>query len=457
MARFARRVIRNDKLELSLVAGEIVSSVDVFFVPTVSTCAAPILPVFTDEENSDEIMATQKASERQVDEHGFQVQPKGFATKAIHVGQEAEQWNSMAVVPPISMSTTFKQSGPAQHAGFEYGRSGNPTRAVLEKCLAALDNGKYGLTFSSGLGVTTCLITMLKSGDHIVAGDDLYGGTNRLLRNVAQRMNIAIDFVDATDLTKIEAAVKPNTRLFWIETPTNPLLKVIDIEAVCKLAHKFPEVVVVVDNTFLSSYLQRPLDLGADIVMYSLTKYMNGHSDVIMGAAVMNDESLYERLKFLQNATGIVPSPFDCYLVNRSLKTLSLRMERHRTNSLAIAQFLEKHPKVERVLHPGLTSHPQHELAKRQTYGHSGIMSFYIKGALNESTLFLKSLEVFTLAESLGGYESLAELPSIMTHASVPAEQRAVLGITDGLIRLSVGLEDVEDLIADLEQALGKI
>ncbi|XP_055526270.1 cystathionine gamma-lyase [Wyeomyia smithii] len=392
-----------------------------------------------------------------VAEDGFLAQPKGFATKAIHVGQDSSQWKSNAVVPPISMSTTFKQFAPAQHGGFEYGRSGNPTRNVLEQCLAALDNGKYGLTFSSGLGTTTTIITMLQAGDHIVAGDDLYGGTNRLLRKVALKMNISIDFVDCTNIAKVEAAVKPNTKLFWIETPTNPLLKVIDIEAVCAVAHKFPEVIVVVDNTFLSSYFQRPLNFGADIVMYSLTKYMNGHSDVIMGAAVMNDEAIYEKLKFLQNATGIVPSPFDCYLVNRSLKTLSLRMEQHKINSLAVAKFLEKHPKVERVLHPGLPSHPQHELAKRQTYGHSGIMSFYIKGGLEQSTIFLKSLEVFILAESLGGYESLAELPSVMTHASVPEEQRVALGITDGLIRISVGLEDSDDLIEDLKNALSNI
>lgn len=410
--------------------------------------------------NLERIMSADKVTngtERAVGDDGFRAQPKGFATKAIHVAQDPEQWKSLAVVPPISMSTTFKQHGPAQHAGFEYGRSGNPTRDVLERCLASLDNGKYGLTFSSGLGATTTIITMLKAGDHVVAGDDLYGGTNRLLRQVAMKMGIDVDFVDTTDLQKVEAAIKPNTKLFWLETPTNPLLKVSDIEAVCKIAHKFPGVVVVVDNTFLSAYLQRPLDLGADVVMYSLTKYMNGHSDVIMGAAVMNDEALYERLKFLQNAAGIVPSPFDCYLVNRSLKTLSLRMERHKSNSLAVAKFLEAHSKVERVLHPGLPSHPQHELAKKQTYGHSGIMSFYIKGGLEESSAFLKALQVFTLAESLGGYESLAELPSVMTHASVPAEQRAVLGITDGLIRISVGLEDVEDLIVDLKQALEKV
>ncbi|XP_049541555.1 cystathionine gamma-lyase [Anopheles darlingi] len=397
------------------------------------------------------------ASQSSSSSDGFLLQPKGFSTKAIHVGQDAEQWNSRAVVPPISMSTTFKQSGPAQHAGFEYGRSGNPTRDVLERCLASLDNGKFGLTFASGLGATTTVITMLKSGDHVVAGDDLYGGTNRLLRNVAMKMGIEIDFIDLTNLEQVEQAIKPNTKLFWMETPTNPLLKVIDIKAVSEIAHKRPGIVVVVDNTFLSAYLQRPLDLGADVVMYSLTKYMNGHSDVIMGAMVTSDEQIYERLKFLQNATGIVPSPFDCYLVNRSLKTLALRMERHKSNSLAIAQFLEGHPKVERVLHPGLPSHPQHELAKRQTYGHSGIMSFYIRGGLEEASVFLKALHVFTLAESLGGYESLAELPSVMTHASVPLEQRVTLGITDALVRLSVGLEDSDDLIGDLKQALEKV
>uniref|UniRef100_A0A2M4CUB2 cystathionine gamma-lyase n=1 Tax=Anopheles darlingi TaxID=43151 RepID=A0A2M4CUB2_ANODA len=397
------------------------------------------------------------ASQSSSSSDGFLLQPKGFSTKAIHVGQDAEQWNSRAVVPPISMSTTFKQSGPAQHAGFEYGRSGNPTRDVLERCLASLDNGKFGLTFASGLGATTTVITMLKSGDHVVAGDDLYGGTNRLLRNVAMKMGIEIDFIDLTNLEQVEQAIKPNTKLFWMETPTNPLLKVIDIRAVSEIAHKRPGIVVVVDNTFLSAYLQRPLDLGADVVMYSLTKYMNGHSDVIMGAMVTSDEQIYERLKFLQNATGIVPSPFDCYLVNRSLKTLALRMERHKSNSLAIAQFLEGHPKVERVLHPGLPSHPQHELAKRQTYGHSGIMSFYIRGGLEEASVFLKALHVFTLAESLGGYESLAELPSVMTHASVPLEQRVTLGITDALVRLSVGLEDSDDLIGDLKQALEKV
>lgn len=389
------------------------------------------------------------------EERGFRKQEPGFATKAIHTGQKPEQWNSRAVVPPISLSTTYKQFGPGQHAGFEYSRSGNPTRNVLEECLAALDNGKYGLTFASGLGTQTAIISTLKTGDGIITGDDIYGGTNRLFRNLAVNMGIEVTFVDMTDLKNLEVAIKPNTRLVWLETPTNPIMKVIDIKAVSEIVHSKTSAFLVVDNTFLSAYFQRPLDLGADIVMYSLTKYMNGHSDVVMGSIATNSTELYDKLKYYQNATGIVPSPFDCYLVNRSLKTLSLRMERHFKNSLAVAQFLEAHPKVERVLHPALPSHPQHKLALAQTFGHSGIMSFYIaNGDLEKSTKFLQALKVFTLAESLGGYESLAELPSVMTHASVPAEQREVLGINDKLIRISVGLEDVQDLISDLNGAL---
>ncbi|CAO1432601.1 unnamed protein product, partial [Diamesa serratosioi] len=386
---------------------------------------------------------------------GFKKQPAGFATKAIHAGQKPELWNSRAVVPPISLSTTYKQSGPGQHAGFEYSRSGNPTRQVLEECLAAVDNGKYALTFSSGLGTTTAIITTLKTGDHIITGDDIYGGTNRLFRNLAVNMGIEVDFVDLTNLENLEAAFKPNSKMVWMETPTNPTMKVLDIKAIAEVVHAKSKAFLVVDNTFMSAYLQRPLDLGADIVMYSLTKYMNGHSDVVMGSISTSNQELYDKLKFYQNAAGIVPSPFDCYLVNRSLKTLNIRMEKHSKNSLAVAKYLEAHSKVDQVLHPALRSHPQHKIAISQTYGHSGIMSFYLaNGTLEMSSKFLKALKVFILAESLGGYESLAELPSVMTHASVPAEQRVVLGITDGLIRLSVGLEDENDLINDLEQAL---
>ncbi|XP_026497859.2 cystathionine gamma-lyase [Vanessa tameamea] len=388
-------------------------------------------------------------------DQGFLKQKPGFSTIAIHVGQDPEKWKSAAVVPPIVTSTTFKQPAPAEHKGFEYGRSGNPTRNTLEECLAALDGGKYGLTFASGLGATTTLISLLNKGDHLVSSDDIYGGTNRLFRKVAERFGIETTFVDFTNLELLEKSFKKNTKMIWIETPTNPLLKVADIAAIVKIAKGYDEnIITVVDNTFLTSYLQQPLQHGADVVMYSLTKYMNGHSDVIMGAAVLNNSDLEKRLRFLQNAMGIVPSPMDCYLVNRSLKTLALRMEQHKKSSLVIANWMLKHQRIAEVMHPGLPSHPQHDIAKKQMTGHSGVFSFKHSGGLKESKKFLSSLKVFTLAESLGGYESLAELPSLMTHASVPQEQRAELGITDSLIRLSVGLEDVDDLIADLEQAI---
>ncbi|XP_068145318.1 cystathionine gamma-lyase-like [Drosophila tropicalis] len=385
----------------------------------------------------------------------FKTQPKGFATKSIHAGQDPEQWKCNAVIPLISLSTTFKQDGPGEHRGYEYSRSGNPTRNVLEECLAALDNAKYGLTFSSGLGATTVVLTMLNAGDHIIMGDDVYGGTNRLIRQVASRLGLSASFVDPTNLDALKSAFKPETKLVWIESPTNPLIKIADIKAISDICRQVGDhITLAVDNTFLTSYFQRPLELGADLVCYSLTKYMNGHTDVVMGGITMNSEKLYEKLKFLQNAVGIVPSPFDCYQVNRSLKTLALRMEQHQKNAIAVAKFLESHSFVEKVLHPALPSHPQHKIALQQTYGYSGVFSFYIKGELKHSTAFLKALKIFTLAESLGGYESLAELPSVMTHASVPAEDRKTLGISDALIRLSVGLEDAEDLINDLKLAL---
>ena len=377
---------------------------------------------------------------------------EGFATKAIHAGQDPLQWMHCSVIPPIILSTTFQQDAPGEHRGFEYGRSGNPTRNVLETCLATLENGKYGFVFSSGLGANTVLCSLLKAGDHIISGDDIYGGTNRFFQRCLSSQNIAVSFVDMSDINNIIANIKPNTKMIWLETPTNPLLKLIDIKAVTDtLKKKNPELITVIDNTFLTCYYQKPLELGADIVVYSLTKYMNGHSDIIMGAAVTNRDDLAERIKFLQNAMGIVPSPFDCFMVNRSLKTLELRMQQHMKNGLAVAKFLQSHPRVERVIHPYLPSHPQHELALKQTSGHSGMVSFYLKG---DATKFLKSLKLFTLAESLGGYESLAELPSIMTHSSIPAETRAVLGISDQLIRLSVGLETERDILADLDQAL---
>lgn len=377
-----------------------------------------------------------------------------FSTDAIHVGQEPEQWKSMAVVPPISTATTFKQFAPAEHAGFEYSRSGNPTRNCLEKCIAAVEGAKYGLCYSSGLSSTMNVTHLLQTGDHIISMDDVYGGTNRYFRTCVLPLGIDVSFVDCTCIEKVEKALQPNTKMVWIETPTNPTMKLVDIEAVSKLVHSKSSAFVVVDNTFMSAYFQRPLSLGADIVMHSVTKYMNGHSDVIMGALALSDEKLHQRLRTLQNSIGAVPSPFDCYLVNRGLKTLALRMRQHMTNGLVVAHFLEKSPKVLRVVHPGLKSHPQHELAKRQMRGTSGMVSFNIKGGLTEASNFLKALKVFTLAESLGGYESLCELPSLQTHASVPADQRETLGISDNLVRLSVGLEDIEDLLEDLEQAL---
>ncbi|KAJ7358792.1 hypothetical protein OS493_021571 [Desmophyllum pertusum] len=342
-----------------------------------------------------------------------------FGTLAIHAGQEPEQWNSRAVVPPISMATTFKQDSPGVHRGFEYSRSGNPTRNCFEACVAALEGGKHGLAAASGLSATMLLTHLLKSGEHIVCVDDVYGGTNRYFSRVAAtQMGIEVSFVDATDLSKLKSAIKPATKMVWIETPTNPLLKLVDIQGTAEIVHQH----------------ERPLSLGADVVMHSVTKYMNGHSDTVMGVMCTNNDELCNKLRFLQNSIGPVPSPFDCYLANRGLKTLHLRMRQHEVNATAVAKFLEANPRVEKVVYPGLASFPQHELAKKQMTGFGGML--------------------FTLAESLGGFESLTELPAIMTHASVPKDQRIKLGISDTLIRLSVGLEDTEDLIEDLDKAL---
>ncbi|XP_068612940.1 cystathionine gamma-lyase-like [Brachionichthys hirsutus] len=386
---------------------------------------------------------------------GFIAPYKSFASDAIHVGQEPEQWTSMAVVPLISLSTTFKQTAPGKHAGFEYSRSGNPTRNCLEKAVAALDGAKYCLALASGLAATVTITHMLKAGDGIICMDDVYGGTNRYFQRVASELGLDVTLADMTNPDNLKVALKTNTKLVWLETPTNPTMKVVDIKTCSDLVHDYNrDIIVVVDNTFMSAYFQRPLCLGADICMYSATKYMNGHSDVVMGLVSTNRDDLHKKLKFLQNALGCVPSPFDCYLCNRGLKTLHLRMERHFKNATAVAKFLEADPRVERVIFPGLPSHSQHELMKRQCTGCSGMLSFYIKGQLEHAKTFLSSLKVFALAESLGGYESLAEHPAIMTHASLPEKERCVLGISDTLIRLSVGLEDVADIIDDLKQAL---
>ncbi|XP_071952341.1 cystathionine gamma-lyase-like [Antedon mediterranea] len=378
-----------------------------------------------------------------------------FATNAIHAGQEPERWKSLAVVPLISLSSTFKQSSPGEcPGGYDYSRGGNPTRDVLEQCVASLDNAKYAFAFSSGLSAMMSICHLLKSGDHVLSMDDLYGGSNRYFQKVLRNMGIEIDFVDCRDVNNVKKAIKSNTKLVWLETPTNPLLRLVDIQVVCEVVHAIGGILVCVDNTFSSSYFQRPIDLGADLTMCSATKYMNGHSDVVMGLVSTNNQEISERLKFLQLALGTIPSPFDCFLVNRGLKTLHLRMKEHQKNAMVVAKFLETNNCVSKVIYPGLPSHPQHELAKRQMKGFSGMVTFFIKGGINQSRLFLQSSKLFTLAESLGGFESLAELPCVMTHASVPAEERLKLGITDTLIRLSVGLEDSGDLIADLDQAL---
>ncbi|CAF3376849.1 unnamed protein product [Rotaria socialis] len=401
--------------------------------------SAPLQKADKDEEYQREILGTR------------------IETDAIHVGQEPERWPGQAVVPPISMATTFKQLEPGKPALYEYSRCGNPTRQCLEECLASLEKAKYALTFSSGLGATTTFMFLLKSGDHIVSIDDVYGGTGRLFRRCMAPMGIESSFVDmSTDPSSIVKHLKPTTRLVWIESPTNPLLKLADIKLISTLVHEFdPTIMVVVDNTFASSFFQRPLELGADFVLHSLTKYMNGHSDVVMGCLMMNNEEYYKQLSFLQYAIGAVPSPFDCYLVNRGLKTLAVRMKQHMASALTIAQYFEKSKYIERVIYPGLESHPQYALYKEQMSGFSGMISMYLKGdEVEKSRRFLKHLKLFTTAESLGGYESLVELPAVMTHASVPEEHRRQLGITDGLIRMSVGLENVQDLLEDIEDAL---
>ncbi|TPX32304.1 hypothetical protein SeMB42_g07634 [Synchytrium endobioticum] len=381
-------------------------------------------------------------------------QRHGFGTRAIHAGQDPDPTTG-AVIPPISIATTFAQSAAGVHKGYDYSRSGNPTREAFETAVAALEGGKYALAFASGSVTTATVSHLAGAGSHILSVNDVYGGTYRYFTKVASSNGIDVSFVDLEKPEAIRKAFKHNTKLVWIETPTNPTLRIVDIAAVAQIVHEVPGRILVVDNTFLSPFFQRPLELGADIVVHSVTKYMNGHSDVVMGAAITSSDEIIEKLKFLQNSIGGVPSPFDCFLANRGLKTLHLRMRQHAQNALAVATYLESCPLVSHVIYPGLPSHPQHLLAKRQQHGFGGMISFRIKnGGLDTSNRFLSSLRIFALAESLGGVESLAELPAVMTHASVSTEQRMVLGITDSLIRLSVGIEDVQDLINDIKQAL---
>jgi cystathionine beta-lyase/cystathionine gamma-synthase len=378
----------------------------------------------------------------------------GFATDAIHAGQEPDPATG-AIIVPIYQTSTFVQEELGKHKGYEYARTGNPTRAALEKNLACLERGGFACAFASGMAAINAVMTLFKSGDHIVAGHNLYGGTFRLFESVLKDFGLRFSYVNSSRLEEVRKSFQPNTRMLFIETPTNPVMEITDIAAVARLAHEH-QVLLGVDNTFTSPYFQRPLELGADIVVHSTTKYLNGHSDGVGGAVILNDPALAERLKFLQNAAGAVLGPFDAWLVLRGVKTLAVRMRQHNENGMAMAKFLAGHPKVKHVHYPGLPSHPQHELARKQMSGFGGMLSFET-GSLEKAKTILKSVRLCSLAESLGGVETLISHPATMTHASVPAEGRARIGITDGLVRISVGIEDQEDLIADLEQALAKI
>ncbi len=379
-----------------------------------------------------------------------------FGTKAIHAGVEPDPTTG-AIMTPIYQTSTYVQESPGKHKGYAYARGANPTRNQLQKNIAALENGKFGLCFSSGMGATDAVLRLLNSGDEVITSNDLYGGSYRLFTKVYERAGIKFHFVDLTDTKNIEPLVNKNTKLLWLETPSNPLMRIIDIEACVSIAQK-NKIQVAVDNTFASPYLQNPLDLGADIVMHSVTKYLGGHSDVIMGALVVNDEQLFKDLAFIANSCGAVPGPQDSFLVLRGIKTLHLRMERHCFNGKRIAEFLRNHPKVGKVYWPGFTDHPNHAIAKKQMKDFGGMLSFTLKNdRLEQATKFMESVELFSLAESLGGVESLINHPASMTHASIPKEERIKNGLSDTLIRLSVGVEDVEDLIADLDQAFLKV
>lgn len=375
-----------------------------------------------------------------------------FATRAIHAGQEPDPGTG-SVMTPIYQTSTYAQTGMGGHKGFEYSRTSNPTRTALEASLASLENGQYGLAFASGMAAEHAVLSLLNADDHMVSCDDLYGGTYRIFERVLKRYNVDVSYVPASAINDYEKAIRPNTKLIWLETPTNPLLRLVDIQAVANIAHR-NHLLLVVDNTFSSPYFQQPLELGADIVVHSTTKYVNGHSDVIGGALVMNSPNIYEPIKFFQNAAGGVPGPQDCWLTLRGIKTLAVRMRQHAENAMAVARFLSEHPRVDKVYYPGLPSHPDYELAKRQMSGFGGMVSFQFKGTLDDVDQVVRRFKVFTFAESLGGVESLVCHPASMTHGSIPKEIREARGLTDTLLRLSVGIEDADDLILDLQQAL---
>lgn len=378
----------------------------------------------------------------------------GFATDAIHVGQEPDPATG-AIIVPIYQTSTYVQEELGKHKGYEYARTANPTRSALERNLACLEGGRHGYAFASGMAAINALMTLLKSGDHVVASHNLYGGSFRLFERVLKDFGLSFSYANTSRLEEVERAIQPGTRLLYVETPTNPVMEITDIAAAASLAHR-RGLLLAVDNTFMSPYFQRPLELGADFVLHSTTKYLNGHSDGVGGAIVLNDDALSERLKFLQNAAGAILGPFDSWLILRGVKTLAVRMRQHDANGQAIARFLAGHPKVRKVYYPGLPTHPQHELARRQMKGFGGMIAFET-GSLENAKAVLRSVRVCSLAESLGGVETLISHPATMTHASVPAEARERLGITGGLVRISAGIEDVEDLIADLDQAFAQI
>jgi cystathionine gamma-lyase len=377
-----------------------------------------------------------------------------FGTKAIHAGVEADPTTG-AIMTPIFQTSTYVQKSPGVHKGYEYSRSHNPTRTALQNSLAALENGKYGLCFASGMAAIDTIVKLLKPGDEVVSTNDLYGGSYRIFTKVFAAYGIKFHFISMDQAKNVESYINDKTKLICIETPTNPLLNIIDIKAITQIAKK-KNVLVAVDNTFASPYIQNPLDLGADIVMHSVTKYLSGHSDVVLGAVVVNDQALVEKLAFIQNACGAVPGPQDCFLVLRGIKTLHLRMQRHSENGKAVAEYLSKHPKVDKVYYPGLSSHKNHEIAKEQMKAFGGMLSFSLKGdKIEDAKRFLEKVKIFVLAESLGGVESLCGHPATMTHASIPKEEREKAGLKDSLVRLSVGVEDIEDILEDLKQAIG--
>lgn len=377
-----------------------------------------------------------------------------FATKAIHAGVSPDPTTG-AIMTPIYQTSTYVQESPGKHKGYEYSRTHNPTRTALQNALAALENGKHGICYASGLAATDAVLKLYRPGDEIIATNDIYGGSYRIMKRIFEPLGLVFHFVDMSEINHIKEVISEKTKMIWIETPTNPLLKIIDIEEITALCRE-KKITSAVDNTFASPYLQNPLDMGADIVMHSVTKYLGGHSDTVMGALITNDDALATQLAFIQNASGAVPGPQDCFLVLRGIKTLHIRMQRHCENAMLVANWLENHPKVSKVYYPGLPSNPGHALASRQMRGFGGMLSFELKGDIYEEAVStMERLSVFSLGESLGGVESLCTHPASMTHASIPKEERIKVGLKDTLIRLSVGIEDVEDLIADLEQAIG--